>query len=101
MTRDEIIETARKLVNGDRKREYGSAVENFALIAALWDVYLTARPVDPSGVPRSLGASDVAAMMALVKIARIATSKEAKSDNWIDLAGYAALGGEIQTEYHS
>lgn len=38
---------------------------------------------------------DVAAMMALLKIARIA-SGHAKADNWVDLAGYAACGGEIE-----
>lgn len=38
---------------------------------------------------------DVAAMLALLKIARIA-SGHAKADNWVDLAGYAACGGEIE-----
>lgn len=32
----------------------------------------------------------------MLKIARIA-SGNAKEDNWIDLAGYAACGGEIET----
>ena len=36
---------------------------------------------------------DVAVMMILLKIARVASSK--KSDNWVDIAGYAACGGEI------
>ena len=40
---------------------------------------------------------DVAAMLALLKIARIA-SGHAKEDNWIDLAGYAACGGEIEAK---
>ena len=35
-------------------------------------------------------------MLALLKIARIATG-HAKEDNWVDLAGYAACGGEIET----
>ena len=34
-------------------------------------------------------------MMALLKIARIAGGN-AKADNWIDLAGYAACGGELE-----
>lgn len=37
---------------------------------------------------------DVAAMMALLKIARIAAGGK-KADSWVDLAGYAACGGEI------
>ena len=36
---------------------------------------------------------DVAAMMILLKIARAATST--KCDHWVDIAGYAACGGEI------
>ena len=38
----------------------------------------------------------VAALLALLKIARIATG-HGKSDNWVDLAGYAACGGELQS----
>lgn len=34
--------------------------------------------------------------LALLKIARIATG-HGKSDNWVDLAGYAACGGELQS----
>ena len=37
-------------------------------------------------------------MLALMKIARI-KSGNAKEDNWIDLAGYAACGGEIEGGY--
>lgn len=40
-------------------------------------------------------ASDVANMMILLKIARGANGKP-KEDNWIDIAGYAACGGELQ-----
>lgn len=36
------------------------------------------------------------ALLALLKIARIATG-HGKSDNWVDLAGYAACGGELQS----
>lgn len=39
--------------------------------------------------------TDVAAMMGLFKIARIATGHR-KADNWVDLAGYAACGGELE-----
>ena len=40
--------------------------------------------------------TEVAAMMALLKIARVA-SGHSKADNWIDLAGYAACGGELDS----
>lgn len=36
-------------------------------------------------------------MMCLFKIARIATG-HGKADNWVDLAGYAACGGELEAD---
>ena len=44
----------------------------------------------------SLLLSIAAALLALLEIARIATG-HGKSDNWVDLAGYAACGGELQS----
>lgn len=40
-----------------------------------------------------INAKDVATMMGLLKVARIATGY--KDDNFVDLAGYAACAGEI------
>lgn len=91
MTRPEILEAAAKCVCGDREQDYGSPENNFQNIANLWIDYLSAK-----GYPVDIDAKDVAAMLALLKIARIA-SGHAKEDNWIDLAGYAACGGEIET----
>ena len=88
MTRTEILATAEKMVNGDRQTDYGTPENNFQTIANLWDIYL-------STMTNRLTGKDVAAMLALLKIARIA-SGHAKPDNWIDLAGYAACGGEIE-----
>ena len=34
-------------------------------------------------------------MLILLKVARIKSGKK-KNDNWIDIAGYAACGGEIE-----
>ena len=86
MTRSELLRLAEEIVNGDRQRDYSSPEQNFERIAAFWNTYL--------GVA-IITAKDVAAMLALLKIARIA-SGHAKSDNWVDLAGYAACGGEIE-----
>ena len=88
MTRDEILDAAKKCVVGDREQDYGRPERNFKTIADLWSVYL--------GV--TIDAVDVAALLALLKLARI-RSGHAKADNWIDLAGYAACGGEIEAEY--
>lgn len=87
MKRTEILEAACRCVCGDREHDYGYPESNFGKIAEFWSTY-TGYPFD---------AKDVAAMLALLKIARIA-SGHAKDDNWIDLAGYAACGGEIEAE---
>ena len=84
MKRDEILETAQKLISGDRADTYGDASENFKLIGKFWSAYL--------GI--TVSAADVATLMALLKIARSRGSEH--QDNWIDLCGYAALAGEIQ-----
>ena len=77
---------AERCVCGDREQDYGSPENNFNIIARMWSAY--------SGY--EFDAKDVAAMLALLKIARIA-SGHAKEDNWVDLAGYAACGGEIES----
>ena len=87
MTRTEILEAAKRCVCGDREQDYGSPEDSFGTIAALWNAYLGRG---------TISSADVAAMLALLKIARIA-SGHAKEDNWVDLAGYAACGGEIET----
>lgn len=92
MNRKEILEAAAKCVCGDREQDYGSPENNFQTIANLWIDYLNAKD-DLLGIEPK----DVAAMLALLKIARIA-SGHAKEDNWVDLAGYAACGGEIESE---
>ena len=91
MNKSEILKTAENIVNGDREKQYGKAEDNFNTIANLWADYLSAKDE-----PTDIEPKDVAAMLALLKIARIA-SGHAKEDNWVDLAGYAACGGEIET----
>lgn len=86
MTRPEILQKAEACVCGHREQEYGSPENNFQTIADLWRAY---KGVDFTAV-------DVAMMMALLKIARI-QSGTATEDSFVDLAGYAACGGEIAT----
>lgn len=96
MNRKEILESATKCVCGDREQDYGIPENNFRTIADLWTAYMKDKccsaDADICIIPE-----DVAAMLALLKIARIA-SGHAKEDNWVDLAGYAACGGEIESE---
>lgn len=81
--RTEILRAAESMVSGQRQQDYGTPENNFARIAALWSAY-TGYPYTPA---------DVAAMMILLKVARIKTTPSHR-DSWIDIAGYAACGGE-------
>lgn len=82
--RADILDTAKTYVLKDRNATHGDPEDNFGRIAELWAAY--------KRVP--FNATDVAAMMALMKVARIAQSPEHR-DSWIDLAGYAACGAGI------
>ena len=84
MERKEILEEAARIVTGERQNQYGDAEDSFGLIAGLWGDYLN-HPVS---------SKDVALMMILLKVAREKGGK-GKADNWADIAGYAACGGEI------
>ncbi len=87
MKRAEILEAAQKCVLGQREQDYGKPEDNFQVIANLWNAYLSLSDT-------RIDAGDVAMMMALMKIARIRTGT-ATEDSYVDLAGYAACGGEI------
>ena len=89
MTRPEILDKAKECVCGQREQDYGSPENNFETIAKLWNDYIGFVAEDDM-----LTAKDVAMMMALLKIARIRTGT-ATADSFVDLAGYAACGGEI------
>ena len=98
MTREEILAAAQKCVCGDRDQDYGSPENSFKAIASMWNSYLYAAGLMENNDPtvwKGLTPKDIAAMMVLFKIARVATGHN-KSDNWIDAAGYAACGGEVE-----
>ncbi len=84
MTRPEILDTAKKMVCGQREQDYGTPENNFQFIADLWSAYYGTE----------FTAQDVAMMMTLLKIARIKTGT-ATDDSFVDAAGYIACGGEI------
>lgn len=83
-TRKRVLREAEKCVCGQREQDYGTPEDNFGRIAEFWTTYM--------GV--EFGTVDVAIMMALLKIARISENMQ-HMDSWVDLAGYAACGGEI------
>ena len=92
MNRKQLLAAAEKCVCGQREQDYGTPEDNFRTIANLWAAYLLAKPEPIDILP-----ADVAAMMALMKIARLSTNLK-HEDSWVDLAGYAACGAEIETE---
>lgn len=86
MKRNDALELAKILINGQRAHDYGDAVASMERIAGLWSAYL--------GI--EVETKDAAAMMCLLKISRIASGQ--KADNWIDLIGYGAIGAEAEGE---
>ena len=92
-TRESILHDAEKCVCGDRDAQYGSPENSFRMIAALWEPFIREKCVS-AGAEVTILSEDVAAMMVLFKMARVATGSYT-ADSWIDAAGYAACGGEI------
>lgn len=90
-TRQRVLREAEKCVCGHREQDYGTPEDSFQKIGNLWTVYLN--------YAKKIDAEDVAAMMALLKIARISENPQ-HMDSWVDLAGYAACGGEIAGKSH-
>ena len=82
MQRDEILDKAKELVNGDRAKDYGDAYLNHKRIADLWSVVLE----------KEISVSQVYLCMMMVKASRLMHGKSL--DQWIDICGYASLGGE-------
>jgi hypothetical protein len=85
-----ICRQAAKLVEGDRADTHGDALVVHAGIALSWNAYLAGRLASAF----ELSPKDVALMMALVKIERTKHGQH-NPDNYVDLAGYAGIAGEI------
>lgn len=90
MKRNEILENAAAIITKDRNKQYGEPEDNFDVIAQFWNHYLTTT----QGVCLYLSATDVAILMALFKIGRIATARDMHEDSYIDAAGYIACAVE-------
>jgi hypothetical protein len=97
MTRAEILDAAKECVLKDRNATHGNPEDNFKTIAGFWTDYLRDRYKPALLTPVTL--VDVAAMMTLVKVSRLISSPK-HADHWVDIAGYAACGGEIATLHH-
>ena len=89
MNREQTLKKANECVNGQRQQDYGNPEDNFQCIADLWTTYMGGQAVFTS--------MDVAMMMALLKVARIA-SGTGTDDSFVDLAGYAACAAELASK---
>ena len=89
MTRDELLEEAKMLLNGPRAEQYGSALINHERIATIWNVLLQRKLLS------KITPEEVTMMMIGLKLARLSQDVD-QNDTWIDIIGYAALGGEIK-----
>ena len=79
----EYLDTAAKIVTGQRQYDYGDKYQNHENISKLWSAYLG----------YGISAHDVAICMLLLKVARL--KHRPTTDCYIDMAGYAAIAGEI------
>lgn len=86
--RHAVLTEAMAAITGAREASYGDPDDAFTTIAQFWTAYLD-RYIEPH---------DVAAMMALLKLARVKHSEGRHRDSWVDLAGYAAVGAEVATD---
>ena len=82
MNRREILERAADLTEGARQEQYGTWADNAQDIAAVWSVLIGS----------NVSARQVTLCMAALKLVRLKHGPH--EDSYIDLAGYAALGGE-------
>lgn len=87
-----LLLQAAHLVGNDRAEQHGDIVACHGHIAAFWTVWLQERGLLPKG--RALTAHDAAMMLVLLKSARTLEG-EHNADDYRDMAGYAALAGEI------
>lgn len=95
LNRNQILKKAAHAVSGQRVQDYGRPEKSFSVIASLWEPFIKEKCLDSDGEIRING-EDVAAMMVLFKLARVATG-HGKMDNWVDACGYAACAGELQS----
>ena len=92
MDRQEILKTALDVITKGRQDQYGNAEDSFSRIAEYWTVFLRKSLNERCAIT----ADDVAMMMILLKIAR-SDSNPMHLDNYVDICGYAALAGEMNS----
>ena len=91
--RSDILDDAKCKVCGPREAQYGDPRIMFNCVSRMFQdyTYLIEK------TDRCWVAQDAIATQILLKIARLAVDPTHK-DSWVDIAGYAALGGELSGE---
>lgn len=93
VVKDTFLQRAEKLIKGDRQKDYGDKLANFAHIAMFFQAVLA--PKLQEGV--YISPEEVGMMMQGVKMARMIKSPD-HADSVLDNAGYAGCIGELQAE---
>ena len=83
-------------IRGPRESDYGNKLANFTQIALLWNGYL-ARKLLPTG---QLTATDVAQLMVLMKVARLAHKPE-HHDSRVDVIGYMLCDQDLRAQLNA
>jgi hypothetical protein len=88
MEASDILAEASVLLTDTREETYGSFWENHRRIGVMWGEFLQ--------LEEAISPEQVAVMMALVKISRIANDST-HTDNYIDAVAYLSGAGELAT----
>ena len=94
MDRQDFLNVATDCVCKSREEQYGSPEDSFGVIAQFWETYIKEKCVGGQDIDVCICPEDVANMMALLKIARIAGGRF-KADSYVDAIGYMACAGEL------
>jgi hypothetical protein len=84
MNRKDILELAGELTAEIRDEVYGDPLTNHERIAEIWSAILDV----------NVKREEVVLCMIAVKMSRLCQSLD-HTDSWVDIAGYAAIGGEM------
>lgn len=87
--RETALDSAKRIIYGDREKTYGSPARNLECVARMWSAYLDTKLSANAG-KLAINSKDVCAMMNLLKTARFANDPE-HIDNVVDGIGYWAL----------
>lgn len=88
MNKIEILKKAITTVK-DRTDTHGADLKtHFAHVAKLWSAYLVI----------TVSPADVAAMLQLLKMSRANMGDPRVEDHYVDMAGYAAIMGELNSD---